>query len=282
MEINDKEFRLLHQLLKESCGIDIPHEKRYLFETRLKKLIEEEGCADFLDLYNRLNLQQNEALQRKLFAAMSTNETSFFRDPHYFDIIGGVILPGLIKNRKKASSGIDPLIRIWSVGCSSGQEAYSLAILALEAQERCGAEGPMPMSVFATDISQTMIRKARGGVYSDEDIQKGLDEKRRDRYFTRIGKGWQTDRKLREMIRFAESNLSQLPSGIGQFDLILCRNVLIYFSTKLKIELLSRLCRLLTADGYLIMGASENLICISEDFVSERHGSATVYRRKKT
>ena len=279
IDITDEEFFSLREYLCQCCGIDVPLDKSYLFKNRLHDLLVETKCNTFAELHDILMAGKDGGIQKKLIACMTTNETSFFRDTHPFESLYYNIMPFVAEMRRAESIYTPPALRIWSAGCSTGQEPYSIAMIVNEWVEEANAYAADRVTILASDISERALAKARSGIYSDAELMKGVLEMYRDKYFKRERDNWVVADKIRQMINFQEINLSQdLRPDIGCFDVIFCRNVIIYFSNELKQKIVKQFHRVLNPGGILILGASENLYNISDDFMSEHIGQTILYR----
>jgi chemotaxis protein methyltransferase CheR len=282
IELSLQEFKLLKNYLHETCGIDIPEEKSYLFRTRLSDILEEEHIPSFNELYRRLKSEKNDDLEKNIIAMMTTNETSFFRDIHPFKAFREKLLPGYIEHVSSSLSLFQPQISIWSAGCSTGQEPYSIAMLVFDIKEKNPETCRGNVSILATDISHNVLEQARSGLYSRNEVERGLDESYRKRFFTYYNKKWKVHESIRKMITFREFNLSkQCGAKIGPFDFIFCRNVIIYFAVELKKKLLNFYHDILNPGGILMIGASENLYKLTDRFQTIYEGPTTYYRVKK-
>ena len=277
--ISDAEFDLLRDYLLRKCGIDVPPQKRYLFVTRLGNCLEKNGIGSFTDLYLKLAKAEDDKLDSQLIEAMTTPETAFFRDAHPFAALERNILPELAGREAKKQYSL-PRIRIWSAGCCTGEEPYSLAICTSEWLETQKRFTPANVSVLATDISQGALSHARRGIYSPEQIQNGLPERHRDEYFRDGATGWSVREELRAMVYFSEVNLSRDFSHLGSFDLIFCRNVAIYFALPLRRKIIDAFHEMLTPGGVLVLGASESLYQLSNRFETAHAGPTTYYVRE--
>ncbi len=275
-QINDIEFSLLRGYLLEACGIDVTPEKRYLFATRLGVLLGELGCASFSELYNRLRHRDDPVLRKRLVEAMTTHETGFFRDLHPFDNLERFLLPELARRRAEKSM-LPPRLRLLSVGCSTGEEPYSLAICLDRWLRGQSSLTRNDVSVMAVDISRAVLDIARQGVY-DEDRLRGLPASTRQDYLRRTPQGkWAVRQDVRALVTFGEANLAESLDHLGSFDVIFCRNVIIYFSLELKKTILRRFYQMLNDGGVLVLGASENLYKLSGDFTTRHLDRTTCY-----
>ncbi|VTS00843.1 CheR family methyltransferase [Tuwongella immobilis] len=263
----------IRQQIHRLCGIHLQRDKDYLLVQRLSPLLAQHECRNWEELANRLRGSAVRCdLHQAVVEAITTPETSFFRDGHPFEAIRQQILPPHL------ASGHG--MRIWSVACSTGQEPYSIAMLLREL--RATTEGLPRISadrITATDISQRCLSIAQAGIYTPHEVQRGLSEIRLHRHFRPVGTNWQIRDEMRQMVQFSMLNLIESwPDFVG-FDLILCRNVLIYFDLPTRTQILRRLCQLLPIGGWLILGAAENLLQISLPLEPVRVGLTTLYRR---
>jgi chemotaxis protein methyltransferase CheR len=250
------DFDALRLFLSRSSGLSLDADKAYLAESRLAPLIQRAGLADLGELMRHVHAGTSPELNRDVIDAMTTNETFFFRDRTPFENFRRNILPHLLETRRYVRR-----IRIWCCACSSGQEPYSLAmILDEEAQKLAGWQ----VEILASDLSRSSLACAREGLYSQFEVQRGLPIALLLRYFRQEGDRWRINEHLRSRIRFEELNLLSDFNDLGNFDVIFCRNVLIYFDVATKKDVLRRLAKLLPSDGYLVMGAAETVVGLSE------------------
>ncbi len=249
-------FAALQNFLLKSSGLSLDREKQYLVEARLNPVIRQAGLKDLPELVARLDMDR--ALARKVTEAMTVNETFFFRDRAPFEGFRNAILPEILKARAQKRR-----IRLWSAACSTGQEPYSLAmILDEEARKLTG----WSVDIVATDIAESVLKKAREGVYSHFEAQRGVPMSHLVRYFTKRRDQWAINQNIRARVDFRQQNLMSDFSHLGVFDVIFCRNVLIYFAPEQKREVLARVARALAPDGYLVLGAAESVIGYSSEF----------------
>jgi len=219
-------------------------------------------------------IKSDSKLRHRIMDAMTTNETSWFRDSYPFDILKELILPELAKSPPRQ-------LRIWSAACSTGQEPYSLSMAISEyLQSKPGSLSANGIQILATDISPRVLEQARTGMYEGVAVSRGLATERKQRFFKQTGDGWQVIESVRTRITFRELNLMQSYTALGKFDVIYCRNVLIYFSTELKKDILSRMAKALNPGGYLVLGGSESISNYSEDFDLVRWRSGVIYKLK--
>jgi chemotaxis protein methyltransferase CheR len=233
-------------------------DKRYLVDSRLKPIAREHGLADVDAVLAQLRARPSSELARQCVDAMATHETFFFRDGTPFNLFEKRVLPALISARQSTRA-----LRIWCAACSSGQEPYSLAILLQEAAARLSG---WRLEIVATDMSEGILGKARSGVYSSFEVKRGLSEDRLKRWFTPEGPNWRVSPALQQMVTFKPHNLLAGAAGLGAFDVIFCRNVLIYFDVAQKRTILQQLSRVLNRDGALFLGSAETVLGVTDAF----------------
>lgn len=251
--LSDGDFDYLRHFLLTRSGLALTREKRYLVESRLTPVCRQRGLPDLAALVRELRGGAARDLERLVVEAMATNETLFFRDRTPFDTFRHALLPMLVPLR----AGVRRL-RIWCAAASSGQEPYSLAMILDEmAAELAGWR----VEILATDIGEDVVQRARRGLYSQFEVQRGLPINLLLKHFTQVGDQWQLSAKIRSMVEFRTLNLIRDFSALGHFDIIYCRNVLIYFDPKTKTDVLNRLSRQLAEPhGVLVLGASETVL----------------------
>lgn len=282
IEIHDDEFVLLKEYLNDCCGIDVPSEKSYLFKTRLSDLLMEEGFSTFKELFVHLKSEKETNLQKRLIQFMTTNETSFFRDEHPYETFLDIILPEIALKKKSDAIYFPPQLRIWSAGCSTGQEPYSISIIINEWLGKHDTFTRDNISIIATDISADVVDKARSGIFSINEMKKGMKEEYLLKYFYKENNKYIAKDELKKSVIFNELNLAlNFQNSMGRFDIIFCRNVMIYFANALKRDIISQFHTILNPGGILVLGASETLYQLSEKFDSEYHGESIIYRVKK-
>lgn len=256
--MNSQDFQLLSKLVFDRSGLVLTEEKVYLLESRLVPLARQRGMNTLEDLANELRRSNDEKLKEEITEAMTTNETFFFRDTKPFDIFKDTVLPRLLETRSSQKT-----LRIWNAACSTGQEPYSVAMLLKEEAAK------MPgwrVEILATDISNEVLEKAKAGLYSQFEVQRGLPIQLLIKYFQQMGEMWQIDSSIRAMVKFQKKNLLENLSALGQFDVIFCRNVLIYFDHETKGKVLSEMHKILASDGALFLGGAETVLGICDDF----------------
>ena len=251
------DFELYRDLLKTSSGLSLTPEKTYLLESRLQPLAQKNGYDTLDAMTNHLRQTRDAALHAQVVEAMTTNETLFFRDERPFRQFRTTILPELIKRRHDRKH-----LRIWSAACSTGQEAYSLAMILDE--EKLKMPG-WKIDIIGTDIAEGPLQIARNGLYNQFEVQRGLPIQMAVKYFEKNGEKWQIKPEIRQMVRFQKFNLLHNPEALGKFDIIFCRNVLIYFDKPTKAGVLRMLSRTIPADGYVFLGAAETALGLCHD-----------------
>ena len=287
MNITGPEFSLMQSAVLSLCGVLIGTDKQYLIQQRLAPVAEAAGCKSFGDLHRKLHNGASARLAAEVINAITTNETFFFRDGHPFLTLKAKILPELmerIQRRKQITGASASKVRIWSVASSTGQEAYSIAMLideCLEENRRFGLTAN-DFYILSTDISETVLSQAKEGLYDRLEISRGLTVDRKMRYFDQKGEKWQIKKNMRDMVDFRYMNLTKPFPMLGQFDLLLCRNVLIYFDVQARIDIYKQFHKILASQSYLMLGATENIYQMTEMFESERLGATLLYMKKNT
>lgn len=251
------DFDFLAKLLKERSGLVITPDKGYLLESRLMPLARTRGLKGIEEIVAKMR-GRDEALARDVTEAMTTNESFFFRDTKPFDQFRDTVLPLMMTARASKKS-----MRIWSAACSSGQEAYSLAMILKEQAHKLNG---WHVEIVATDISLEMLEKAKAGLYSQFEVQRGLPIQMLVKYFKKKDESWQIDAALRGMVQFREWNLLKDLRPLGQFDIVFCRNVLIYFDQPTKTGVLDTIAKQMPDDGFLYLGGAETVLGISDSF----------------
>jgi chemotaxis protein methyltransferase CheR len=251
------DYDFLRKLLKERSGLDLSADKQYLVESRLMPLARKAGLAGIPELVQKMK-GGAEPLTVDVVEAMTTNETFFFRDKIPFDHLRDTILPMLLTSRAARKT-----LRIWSAACSTGQEPYSIAMCL---KEKAAALQGWRIEIVGTDLSQEVLEKSRAGIYSQFEVQRGLPIQLLVKYFTQNGELWQISPELRSMVQHKQLNLLQDFSHLGRFDVIFCRNVLIYFDQTTKTNIFERMSRIIEPDGMLMLGAAESVVGITDAF----------------
>ena len=270
--IKPDEYEEIREFLEKACGIVLGDNKEYLVASRLDDLLEEFSLGSVKELINTLKNNPGTGLRQRIIDAMTTHETSWFRDGYPYEILKKVILPE-IANRNAGE------VRIWSAACSSGQEPYSISMIIQEFLR----EHPGSLSfaqIVSTEISTSMLQKAREGLYDRMSLSRGLSQERKDRFFSPDGDHWQIKREIRDRVVFKQLNLMDSFMLLGKFDVVFCRNVLIYFSDAAKEDILRRITQTLRPGGYIFMGGSESLSRVADEFEILRLCDGIVYRLK--
>ncbi len=254
--MNSSDFDFVSGLLRRRAGIQLTTDKTYLLESRLAPLARKEGLASIEDLLQVVRSRRDERLISQIVDVMTTNETFFFRDKTPFDLMKNVALPELTAQRK-------PRLRIWCAACSTGQEPYSLAMML---EDNPALTKGASVEIVATDISPRVLEKAKSGLYSQFEVQRGLPIQMMMKYFTQKDDLWQISDKIRSMVTFREHNLMDQPSMFGKFDVVFIRNVLIYFDPPTKGAVLERVSSVMNPGGFVLLGAAETVIGITKKF----------------
>ena len=252
---------ILAELVHRRSGLMLGADKLYLMESRLAGLMRREEVADLDALAHRVTSSPSDALEQDVVEAMATHETLFFRDGRPFDHLRTTGFPALMRSRPPGSR-----LRIWSAAASTGQEAYSLAMAALE----CGITHRHKVEILGTDLARGPIARARAGVYSQYEVQRGLSIHNLLQHFTRRGEDWVINQPARALCSFREWNLLDDPAPLGKFDIVFCRNVLFYFDVATKAKVLASIRRQMAADGLLYLGATETTMGLDDTL--ERSG----------
>jgi len=256
MNVND--FEYIAQLLYQRSGLVITQEKAYLLESRLNPVARKWDLDGIDALIGALRSKKDEKLMVDVTEAMTTNESFFFRDNRPFDQFKDIVLPHMLEARAARKQ-----IRIWSAACSSGQEPYTLAMILKEEAARLAG---WKIEIVATDLSSEILSKAKEGLYSQFEVQRGLPITLLMKYFAQEGEKWRISDDIRRMVTYKSFNLLDSPASLGNFDVVFCRNVLIYFDQQTKGQVLSRVAQIMPADGYLYLGGAETVLGISDSF----------------
>ena len=252
-----QDYDFIRKLLRERSGLVLSAEKQYLVESRLLPVVRKAGLTSLAELVTALKAVPSSSLATTVVEAMTTNESFFFRDKLPFENFRDVLMPALLAARS------DRRIRIWCSAAATGQEPYSLAMALREMGTKLAG---WTIEIFATDISTAALEKAKAGLYSQFEVQRGLPIQMLVKYFTQIGDQWQISPDLRNMVVYRHFNLLQDFAGFGMFDVVFCRNVLIYFDQETKITVLNRLAKSVHKDGYLMLGAAETVVGLTAAF----------------
>lgn len=260
--MSPQDFKKLSELLKQRSGLVLGEDKAYLAESRLTPVARDWGFKDAAELVGALARRQGKGGDPKLIAdvveAMTTNESFFFRDQRPFDQFRDVMLPHMLQARAQKKS-----FRIWSAACSSGQEPYSLAMVMKELGAKLNG---WRVEIISTDLSREMLQRAEAGLYTQFEVQRGLPITMLAKYFQQEGDRWRLKDDIRKMVTFKKHNLLEDPRTLGKFDIVFCRNVLIYFDQETKSRVLGQIADLLAEDGFLTLGGAETVLGISDRF----------------
>ena len=261
-----QDFDFLRKLLRERSGLVLSAEKQYLAESRLVPVARRHAIATLGELIGKLKANDNTPLALEVVEAMTTNETFFFRDKLPFDHFRDTVLPALITAKAR-----DKRIRIWCAAASSGQEPYSIAMILREFNAPLAG---YRTEIIATDISGEVLARAKAGIYSQFEVQRGLPIHQLVKYFSQVGESWQIAPEIRAMVQFRPLNLLKDFSALGTFDMVFCRNVLIYFDQDTKIQVLNRLARQMAETSFLALGAAETVVGLTDAFkpMADRRG----------
>jgi chemotaxis protein methyltransferase CheR len=272
--LTQDDFDFVRQLVRERSAIVLEDGKGYLAESRLGPVAKANGLASIEELVARLRAERFGGLHTKVVEAMTTNETSFFRDVTPFDALRNMVLPDILERRKAERS-----LRIWSGACSSGQEPYTLTILL---REYFPTLSSWDVRILATDLSTEILGRAREGKFSQLEVNRGLPVALLVKYFTKRGVHYQVNDDLRGLIEFRPMNLAEPWPVIPPMDVIFLRNVLIYFDVETKREILGRMRRVLKPDGYLFLGGAETTINLDDGFERLQYEKTGCYRLRQS
>lgn len=266
-EIHRENYRFLQEQVYSRTGIVLEENKHYLFESRLTPIVRQLGLGSINDLCALLRATQPTEVGRQVVEAMTTNETYFFRDPAHYEAIRTVLLTRLKQERRDTKK-----LRFWSAAASTGQEAYSLAMLLLEEHL-----GDWNIQIVGTDFSSQVLDRARAGKYRQIEVNRGLPAALLVKHFRRVGMDWQLSETVRRMVHFEAIDLRQSMRALGPFDLVFCRNVMIYFDTETKKSMLKQLHGTLFRGGWLLLGGAETAFGAEECFERQSVGGSTIY-----
>jgi chemotaxis protein methyltransferase CheR len=252
VQISDSSSRILAGLLEARTGQQLTMSRRWRIETALSSLLRERGIATLEELITILVMGKEPGLSNQVVEALLNNETYFFRDRTPFDMLARTVLPAL-----QQRAGANRRLRIWSAGCSTGQEAYSLAMLFAEDEP---AWRGWTIDILGTDVSGDVVDRARAGIYTQFEVQRGLGIGQTIKWFEESEDGWRVLEGLRRQVRFQVHNILEAPPHPGQFDIVLCRNVLLYLNAEKRRAAFDRLASAMATDGCLMLGAGETVI----------------------
>lgn len=263
------DFDFVAKLVRERSGLVLTPDKTYLVESRLGPVARKEGIPSLDDLVSNLRLRTHSPLVEAVVDAMTTNETFFFRDKTPFDLLENIIIPDLVAKKRGAP------IKIWCAAASTGQEPYSIAMLVDSLGHKMGG---CKVEILGTDISERCLEKAKAGIYTQFEVQRGLPVQFLMKHFKKEGENWKISDQIRSAVRYRSMNLLDDFRALGRFDVIFCRNVLIYFDAPTKKRILDRMATQVEPPGYLLMGAAETTLGITDVFkpVNNSRGLYTV------
>ncbi len=273
LTISSQEYDAFRKFLEDACGIVLGDNKHYLVASRLGRLLKEFETNSIGDLITRMKREPRSGLRERVIDAMTTNETFWFRDNHPYALLKDLVLPELAAKRVSQ-------VRIWSAACSSGQEPHSISMIAQEYLQSHPGQLADNIKIIGTDISPTMLKAGREARYDALALSRGLSPERKKRFFTPVGDQWEVNKNIRQRIQFKELNLMNSYAAVGKFDVIFCRNVLIYFSTELKKEILKKMAQTLNPGGYMFLGSTETIASYSSEFETVRHQGGIVFKLK--
>nr|WP_243430824.1 protein-glutamate O-methyltransferase CheR [Pseudomonas sp. 51_B] len=269
------EFEQFRVFLEKACGILLGENKQYLVSSRLNKLMEQQGIKSLGELVQRIQTQPRGGLREQVVDAMTTNETLWFRDTYPFEVLKNKVIPEFIKNNPGQR------LRMWSAACSSGQEPYSISMAIDEFERSNLGQLKMGAQIVATDLSGSMLTNCKSGEYDSLAIARGLSQERLQRYFDTKGPGrWAVKPAIRSRVEFRAFNLLDSYASLGKFDIVFCRNVLIYFSAQVKKDILMRIHSTLKPGGYLFLGASEALNGLPDHYQMVQCSPGIIYQAK--
>ena len=271
----EADFEYLRELMHLRAAIVLERGKEYLALSRLEPVARDHGLTTVSELVDKLRTRElTSALHDQVVDALTTNETTFFRDYNPWESLRTLVMPELLARKERTRT-----LAIWSAGCSSGQEPYSIA---MSIREHFPELLTWQLSILGTDISGSVLDRARAGRYGQLEVNRGLPAHLLVRHFTRAGMEWEIEEPIRRMVRFEHHNLNDAWPSMPPFDLVLMRNVMIYFETEAKRQVLAKMHGQLAPHGYLLLGASETTYSLSDDFIREPDGRTAWYRPVRT
>lgn len=273
--INQQEYDYVRNFISQECGITIGDSRQYLIETRIGKLLKSYECSSYIQLVNKAKEGEKNHIRDAIIDAITTNETLWFRDTHPFEALTEHIIPERIM--KVGKTGLN----FWSAASSTGQEAYSIAITLMEYRKKnplIGSPG-LPIKIVGTDISPSALFTAMSARYDELSTNRGLSEERLAKFFSKQGRHYQLSMDVKKYVQFKQLNLQESFAGLGRFDVVMLRNVLIYFAQDLRVSILTRIRDIMRPGGYLMVGTAENLPPGVEGFEQLRVGRTVLYKK---
>jgi chemotaxis protein methyltransferase CheR len=270
--IGDQDFLAFRDYMKNASGIVLGENKKYLVTNRLGKMMSKFGTQSVEALLDMM--KKDDKYRQQIMDAMTTTETTWFRDVYPFEILKDKFLPEIATRQPQE-------VRIWSAGCSTGQEAYSISMAVQEyLSQKPGALPSNAIQIIGTELSSNLLNIAENGIFEQIDPTSGLSAARKECYFNEVNGGWEINQQIKDRVTFRQFDLKKTFVSLGMFDIIYCRNVLIYFSSEIKKDILSRMSKALKPGGYLVLGASESIANYSDDYESIQWRNGVVYRLK--
>ncbi len=271
----NQDFHVFREFLEKACGIVLGDNKQYLVASRLNRLLDQEGIKNLGELVRRIQSNPRSGLRESVVDAMTTNETLWFRDVYPFDVLKNRLLPEFIKQNPGQR------LRMWSAACSSGQEPYSLSMSIDEFEKSSPGQLRGGAQIVATDLSGNILAAAKRAEYDSLSVARGLSQDRLARYFDQSAPGrWTVKQPIRSRVEFRALNLLESYAMLGKFDIVFCRNVLIYFSAEVKKDILTRIHATLKPGGYLMLGASEALNALPELYQMVQCSPGIIYKAR--
>lgn len=275
VKLDPEEFQRFRDLLQDICGIDLGHNKQYLVANRVRRIMVDHKLNSLSELMHRIDQGGNRRLRQEVIDAMTTNETFWFRDGYPFNYLTNKLLPHLQKEKRGGP------VRMWSAACSSGQEPYSLSIAVEEYFRGVAGAWRFPVDIMATDLSSNVLTQARLAEYDRLSMARGLSDERLQKFFEPVGNDrWRVSAPIKARVQFRPLNLQDSYILLGKFDVVFCRNVLIYFSANLKRDILRKIHGVMNPGGYLFLGSSESLGGANDLFEMVHCNPGVVYRAK--
>lgn len=274
-QITEREYLEFSQFLQQACGITLGEKKQYLVSTRVRRLLVDNSLPDLSALLDKLKSGSASELRQEVIDVMTTNETFWFRDTYPFEYLSKTLLPQL------SAATAHSKVKIWCAACSTGQEPYSISMLFDEAIKTHAAGKVRDVDILATDVSSAVLEQAKKGEYDQISLMRGLSAQRSQAYFKQLSGGlWGVAPQIKNRVRFRPFNLQDSYFSLGKFDIIFCRNVLIYFSQELKVEILKKMHSVLMPGGILFLGSSESISGLNSHFEMVHCNPGVAYRAK--